>query len=56
MTSWVLRGVTEHDVDMQCFSEANLDFQKKIIARSGLGDSTGLSDGGITSAQVCLQA
>ena len=30
---------------LQCFTDANLEFQQKIIERSGLGDSTGLSDG-----------
>lgn len=30
---------------MQCFTDANMDFQQKIIERSGLGDETGLSDG-----------
>jgi 3-ketoacyl-CoA synthase len=27
------------------FTEANLEFQGKILERSGLGDETGLSDG-----------
>lgn len=27
------------------FTEANLEFQEKILERSGLGDETGLSDG-----------
>jgi hypothetical protein len=29
----------------QVFTEANLEFQEKILERSGLGDETGLSDG-----------
>jgi hypothetical protein len=29
----------------QCFTEANVEFQEKILERSGLGDETGLSDG-----------
>ncbi len=30
---------------LQVFTEANLEFQEKILERSGLGDETGLSDG-----------
>ena len=30
---------------LQVFTEQNLEFQEKILERSGLGDETGLSDG-----------
>ena len=30
---------------MQVFTDANIEFQEKILERSGLGDETGLSDG-----------
>lgn len=38
---------------MQLFSEENIDFQKRIVERSGLGDETGITDG---ASSPCLQS
>ena len=42
--------------DRGCFTEENLDFQEKIMERSGLGDETGLTDGACAQGVVCARA